>query len=717
MPSAATTTRRAPATKGGAKTGPRGRRAPKVRSLWTPPELGDLTFIDMFCGAGGSSLGMTHAGFRLKVGMNHWKRAIETHAANFTYAEHLCEDVTAYPLRRLPRADVLWASPICTEMSPAGGNARKGNELVYPPGSKKSADRDLLDELGYVPAEGFEKTRTTHWSVVDATEIHRFKAVITENVADTAEKWELFDLWIQAMCRLGYRVQIVSANTAHIGGDTNEHAAQWRDRMYCIFTRLDIPVPDVEIRPVALCFECGETVRGVKTWSKTTLKRVNNSAGRKFLVGRYRRDPRSSYGQYWYTCPNERCKDSGGDAPRVEPYVKPAASIIDWSELGGLIGERAGKDALSPNTIARIKAGLRMHSRPIVATVAGNTFERPGYTRAWPADQFPVNAQQCTGTEAVVSPPAGAFRVNFNHGDGDVRVARFQDEPLAACTTKMGDGIVTPPMSVPVGGTWADNPMNLLAGPMRTQMANEKGCESLVVPEAFITVLRSHADTTSMQDPTDTIAAAGNHHFLTVPPGSVPHSGMRHDPFYVMNYSGEAGRDPVRMARSVEEPLGAMTTTHSHGVVSPPGSFYVMNYGNNDPERLAKTVGEPFGPITTKDHHALVVPYYKTRAKASTTGEPLSAVTTHDTFALLNDSGGWLRNVDLDELVERCHYRMLKPRESLRAQRFDEDYVVVGGTGEQTMQAGNAVSANAAQFFGERIAAVLNRTAANPAVC
>jgi hypothetical protein len=45
------------------------------------------------------------AGFELRLAANHWERAIETHAANFTEAEHLLADVNthryAYWLRRV----------------------------------------------------------------------------------------------------------------------------------------------------------------------------------------------------------------------------------------------------------------------------------------------------------------------------------------------------------------------------------------------------------------------------------------------------------------------------------------------------------------------------------------------------------------------------------------------------------------------------------------
>jgi len=58
--------------------------------------------------------------------------------------------------------------------------------------------------------------------------------------------------------------------------------------------------------------------------------------------------------------------------------------------------------------------------------------------------------------------------------------------------------------------------------------------------------------------------------------------------------------------------------------------------------------------------------------------------------------------------VEECHYRMLQPREQLLAQRFPRDYIVHGNRGEQTMQAGNAVPANVAQWLGGHALALLS---------
>lgn len=57
--------------------------------------------------------------------------------------------------------------------------------------------------------------------------------------------------------------------------------------------------------------------------------------------------------------------------------------------------------------------------------------------------------------------------------------------------------------------------------------------------------------------------------------------------------------------------------------------------------------------------------------------------------------------------VEDCYFRMLSAREHLRAQRFTDDYTVLGHGGEQTKQAGNAVPANVAQWIASALLEVL----------
>jgi len=92
--------------------------------------------VDMFCGAGGESTGIMQAAEAqdMKVDLlaiNHWERAIETHAANHPRAEHLCESVERIdPTKAVPgqRLDLLWASPECTHHSIARGGRPRSDQ-------------------------------------------------------------------------------------------------------------------------------------------------------------------------------------------------------------------------------------------------------------------------------------------------------------------------------------------------------------------------------------------------------------------------------------------------------------------------------------------------------------------------------------------------------------------------------------------------------------
>lgn len=88
-----------------------------------------INIIDMFCGGGGESTGLISAAheydFDVNISaINHWERAIETHAANYPFAEHRVEDVQTINPETLKAAvdtDLLWASPGCQHFSVARG--------------------------------------------------------------------------------------------------------------------------------------------------------------------------------------------------------------------------------------------------------------------------------------------------------------------------------------------------------------------------------------------------------------------------------------------------------------------------------------------------------------------------------------------------------------------------------------------------------------------
>ncbi len=73
-----------------------------------------LTVTDLFCGAGGSSIGAESVpGVKLIMAANHWRKAVETHQDNFPDAAHDCADVSQVDFRRYRSSDILLASPEC----------------------------------------------------------------------------------------------------------------------------------------------------------------------------------------------------------------------------------------------------------------------------------------------------------------------------------------------------------------------------------------------------------------------------------------------------------------------------------------------------------------------------------------------------------------------------------------------------------------------------
>jgi DNA (cytosine-5)-methyltransferase 1 len=355
-----------------------------------------LTLTDLFAGAGGSSTGaIAVPGVEVRLAANHWELAVEVHNSNHPGADHLCADISMYDPRRVPRTDLLWASPECTNHSRAQGRRRVD-----------SRQPDLFGEV--LPVAAADRSRATMWDVVRFSEAHRYDAVIVENVVE-AVQWEPFDAWLLAMGSLGYLHRVVSLNSMH-AQDLGSPAPQSRDRIYVVFWRKGNPVPDVDaaMRPHAWCPRCDRVVESQQAWKN----------GR--TAGRYRQ-------QYVYLCPT--------DGTQVEPGWLPAAAAIDWSLPGTRIGDRT--KPLADKTRARIAVGIARYWQPIHLEAAGHTYDAAdpahkahgdpnGYYRAWPVSD-PLKALHATGSKALAIPFVAELR-------GGGSTARSVDDPMATVT-------------------------------------------------------------------------------------------------------------------------------------------------------------------------------------------------------------------------------------------------------------------------------------------
>ena len=412
-----------------------------------------LTLTDLFCGAGGSSTGaVTVPGVSVRIASNHWDLAVETHNTNHPTADHLCADLSAVDPRYFPKTDLLWASPECTNHSVAKGRKRA------------DAQPDLFGEV--LPDAAAERSRATMWDVPRFAEVHRYQAVIVENVVD-AWHWEPFRAWLMAMECLGYEHDVVMLNSMH-AQTFGPGAPQSRDRMYVVFWRKGNRRPELDraTAPAAVCTEHG-TMRARQAFKRPERR-----------WGRYR-------AQYVYVCGVTGCQRV------VEPAFRPAADIIDWSLLGQRIGDRA--KPLAPKTLARIQAGIDRYWAPLLVPVEG----RDG-KQAAPVDQ-PTRTMTTRNETGLLVPTGGTWRTD----------ATSTDDPVPTRTTRENDGIALAPFLSVLRGQSGNHSTDQ---PISTVSAGGIH-HGLVQP--FIAELRGGgSDARATAEALSTVTASGNHHGL-----------------------------------------------------------------------------------------------------------------------------------------------------------------------------------------------------------
>lgn len=515
-----------------------------------------ITVTDQFCGAGGSSIGATAAGAELRLAMNHWKLAIETHNANFPNADHDCTDISAVDPRRYPSTDILITSPECTNHSLAKGKPRRYYE------------HDLFGNALVDPAD--ERSRATMWDVPRFAEYHDYNLILVENVVDAA-KWRLWDSWLHAMHALGYEHEVVYYNSMFAFP-----TPQSRDRLYTIFWKKGNQKPDLEFRPLAPCSNCGN-VEAVQTWKKPA------------RWGRYG-SRASKHGQYYYRCPN--CHQE------VTPYYYAAFNAIDWTIKAERIGDR--ERPLKPKTLARVKYGLEAYGRQVL--IITNRYTSGVECRVRPAAHEPMPTQPGDASHAVAMP--WLVETGYTHAPDNRSASAAEAYPTA--TTRQTIALVAGFLSKQYGGqadpkslavgldqptgvvTTSDHhaligvysPMMISVNdfdprtldgvqlPMGTQTTQEKW--ALAAP-AFIAEMHGNSKAAGLDDPLMCVTTMGSHHalvsadaFLTYYYGTQQASGVG-DPLHTVTGLDRAGLVGALDKLTVEDLTFRMLQPHEIG--------------------------------------------------------------------------------------------------------------------------------------------------------
>lgn len=176
--------------------------------------------VDLFCGAGGLSQGLTDAGIEVILGVDHYEYAVETHAARFPGLSVDWDLSTVENVKRVADLmkecgiEVLAGGPPCQPFSKAG---RSGIRHLVEKG-----ERDPLDE------------RRNLWrAYLEIVQLARPKIVIMENVPDMALDNEMFILrsMIEELEQIDYSVSEKVVDTWRYG------VPQFRQRLILVAIR------------------------------------------------------------------------------------------------------------------------------------------------------------------------------------------------------------------------------------------------------------------------------------------------------------------------------------------------------------------------------------------------------------------------------------------------------------------------------------------------
>lgn len=625
----------------------------------------------MFSGFGGSSDGIEAAGIDVWFAANHNEFAVSVHELNHPGAEHFLADLVDpqaadyYHPEHLPAADILWASPSCTNHSKANAQrAYRQNLSLF----------DVDDEEYEAAVTHSERSRATAVCVLQYARKHRPKLIAVENVCEFGQ-WgprvgnsrrgdgSSFRWWLKELQNLGYRTKILWLNSMFFG------VPQSRDRMYVCAWDKRLRTPNLEFNLPAWCARCDTIVESRQAFKRPTKAWVGLPQWGK-------------YGdQYVYRCP--RCNSV------VEPPITPAFYAIDWSDLGTPIGER--EDPLAASTMARIERGVEKYFRsgrwPQVVMPA------KAMTRGAEATtDRPLPTQTTQQELALLSLQVVAAGNTFERPGSTCRV-RGVDQPLWTQHTTQAVGVVNHPALV-------DNVQGA-ARPSDQPLPTQAGSETMaLVRPPFVMVNRTNNDPRSVAEPLAPFATGGSHMLINPPAFMVKNNG---------------GADPTCRSYPLSESLGTIVGSANHqGLVVHPLVHTARGAHEDRPAPLAG-VEEALSTVSAGgNHHFLLSTIFaKINGGPDDTAWHRASVESFNTLTTADGgSTGLLSPPDLDDIladieVERCLYRMLGVAEIRNGMGFRPSFKMFGSKRDQVRGLGNAVTPPVATAIMARMTAVL----------
>lgn len=454
-----------------------------------------------FCGAGGLEAAFKDAAAhlnipcRIRLGVNHWDKAIACFAKSHPEADVRCLDVREFDPTQWGRSDIGLLGPSCEKFSRGKGvkmdeftetaiqlSLWEAEEISL---TQKREQWEKLSEKQKAKARlDAEYSRLSMFQVVRLLNYHRWNLCFVENVCD-ALAWIHYPAWLREIEKLGYRVQPVLWNSQFaqpLGTSPDQLipgiVSQSRNRVIWVISSLKLPAPNLQFNRAAYCPKCDRIVEGKQTWKKGHMRRGINDYGP----------------QWYYAC--VRCLTS------VKPPITPAYNVIDWSLTCPTVGDRKDpvfrrrhncKELKTP-TRNRIGAGLKKWAKPaligtdhsqnhtgkswsiegaaptqttrqtLALSVPPYLVEMYGKSTARELDQ-PCSTLTTSGSKHAVVMPPGFIHSYYSRQDTSTGL----DEPVPTLTTEPRHSLVIAPFLTPYYGNSSSRGINEPIGTLTTK--------------------------------------------------------------------------------------------------------------------------------------------------------------------------------------------------------------------------------------------------------
>ncbi|WP_428661826.1 DNA cytosine methyltransferase [Runella sp.] len=658
-----------------------------------------LVYVDLFCGAGGTSTGVHKAknskGEQVAMVVacvNHDAKAIASHAANHPNALHYIEDIKTLNLteltglirsirQRFPHIKIcLWASLECTNFS----NAKGG-------GSRNADSRSLAKHMPrYIRAinpDYFQVENVREFMAWGPLRIKRKKAHKTYSelaikydkktkrdeyvfIPVSRKKGEDYVRWMQGIEGMGYVYSFRIMNAADYGAFTS------RSRYFAIFSK-----PGLQV-----------------AWPKQT--HAKNPA-KQTLFGELKK---------WNAVRSCLDLEDKGESifGRKEPLVENTlkriyAGLVKHVAKGDLTflakyysGDDAGKcisiDGPAGTMTTTDSHGL-VSADPFIMKYLGNN-EKTGINNGKSIDE-PSIAITTQGRQALISPEP--FLMTYYSGSHENRVKSL-DEPYLTVTTENRHGVVSveqDPFIMQSNGGEPSAKSYPVSQPSRVITSSDN--QSIVSPEFLVKYHGSEKEAHSLDKPCGSITTKDR-------------AGLVSVENFLLGQASSAALKPD------DEPSVTLLTDCNNRMVSVEKQWLHDYKYENEPRSLE----EPAPSLLTVGQHYLVTTNHGGNTHSIENPSPVVIASQHkapiSVVSVSEGSGHWIiEKGDSEAMVKikvfmqafnisNIYMRMLKVSELLPIQGFPKDYILKGSDTDKKKFIGNAVEVNVAAAWTSALA-------------